>query len=305
MTTFFQGQNATFFANFVDGASNPILQGISGTQISIYHYIGPSQVIDLAPTAMNQDLVDTNRFYYTYQFGTAAATTDYLTTYNALFSGLTVQSTEVNNLLPGSTTIPGSIVTGGSVTASGLVVDISGNTLYNTQIVMASGNTLYASTTTDASGNYTVSIDPGYYLFTASKTGYSINQTFKTIPNTGPTFFIGTTVLNYQVISGLSFYDTLVSPSPNNPAVSIPLVNLKVRLYDNLGNPPMMTVYTDVSGTFTLMADPGRYIVDIEGMRSNGNSGVRERFKLTRNIEVDSMYPNNFDYLDTSKGQFI
>ena len=316
MTTFFQGQNATFFANFVDSASTPIVDGISGVTIAMYHYVGPTQIIDISTTDMTQDLIDLNRFYYTHLFSSSAATTDYITIYNALFSGLSVQSTEVNNLLPGSTTIPGSIVTGGSVSVSGNVVDPSGVFISGAQIVSTSGNTLYASTITDASGNYTVSINPGFYLFTYSHPGYFVNQQLETIP-VGPTFFLGQTVLNYNTAGSLNITDTVLAPSPSNPAVNIPVPNLKVTLFAtaDIPNSPvnvsvnydnaLQTTYTNVSGAWFLAADPGYYLLDIEGARFNSISQTNERFKLTRNIEVNTTYVNNFSYLDSSKYNFL
>ena len=316
MTTFFQGQNATFFANFVDGASSPITQGISGVNITMYHYLGPTQIFDVAPTPMTPDPMDLNRYYYTYQFQTNAATTDYIAVYNAIFSGIAVQSTEVNNLLPGSTTIPGSIITGGSVSASGIVVDPSGISISGAQVYAVSGNTLFASTTTDASGTYAISINPGFYLFTYQASGFFTNQQFETIPS-GATFNLGYTVLNYNTVGSLNISDSVLAPNPLNPVQNIPVPNLKVTLF-SIGDVPnsavnisvnydnaLQTTYTNVSGVWVMQANPGYYILDFEGMRYNAISQQNERFKLTRNIEVNTMYSSNFDYLDTSKAGYL
>jgi len=314
---YIQGEPVTFFVNFVDGLSTPIITGVSGVTVDVYHYVNAAQIFDISGVSMTQNIPAPQRFEYLYNIPINSPITNYIVEYNAIYSGTSVQTVDSYNLFPQGT----SFITGfgyGNIHSSGTVVDPSGIFIPGVNITVTSGlNTLYAAAFTDPSGDYSVFLDEGSYIFSYLKSGYFPLQEVHAIVSGVGGFDIGTTTLQFDTTASLMISDSIIAPNPLNPAVNIPVPNLKVTLFSiaDLPSPPinisvnydgaLQTSYTNASGAWFMYANPGYYIIDVEGMRTNSKTGVNERFKLTRNIEVNTMYPNNFDYLDTSKYSFI
>jgi hypothetical protein len=302
---FFQGENTNLYLT-VTGDSGPILTGVSGVTVDVYHFIGSTLVQDVVSGSMtNQAAPFNNVWYYNYNVPSGAALTSYNVVYNAFISGTSFQTSETFSVFPAATVaVP--VLFSGSVAVSGTVVDPSGVGIANAAVQFASGTFVVGSTTTNPSGNYSIYLNPmDYYaLFTAS--GYFTNQLFLTVPS-GASANLGLTTLVPDNIGSLTISDTLVTLDPyGNP---IPLSNIKVQLWsiDSVGGGSAIgTTFTNVSGTFFLTANPGNYILSMAGMDTNYN-----RYNQTRNIEVNSVYnfpptgPVNFQYGDTSSYNFL
>jgi hypothetical protein len=314
-----RGQNITFFANFVDSNGMPIYAGISGVTIDVSHYYNAIKQYDIVTGTMFQDSGSHNMYYYPYQIPLVAAETTYNVVYNCMFSGSPVQSSEVFTVVPlasGGGSAPGTIV------VSGTVVTPSGSGIYQANVSTYLGGSITASSLTDANGNYTVYLNPGAYVFSASKSGYFNNQVLFNIP-TGTNYYnvpsismvdistynMGQVIYTSNVginVGSLTISDTYQWVDKNTQN-TMPLPDLKVSLFsiDQIaGGSPIASTFTDASGTFILGANPGFYILEVKG---NGPSN--DVYLVTYNIEVSNAYaqhsPANFRYLDTSKYNYL
>ncbi len=299
MSDFIQGESVTFFKNFLDINSSPILNGISGVTIDIYHFISSTKVYDTSGTSMIQDIDNPNIYYFNYI--APSVITNYNVVYNGLFSGNSMQSSETFSVLPLTTaTIPASIGVG-SVNVSGNVVDISGNAINLANVSALSGSNIYASTMTDINGSYNVFLDSGDYLFIFSKDGFFTDQHMNTVPTNLVNFNLGTEILISGTIGTVTISDTYVYKTPSQQQIPIP--NLKVEIFSNdspAGLAPVVTTYTNVSGTFFADLNEGKYVMSVRGEVLNSSGNKHDRYDIIYNIEVDSNFPNNFQYLNTS-----
>lgn len=310
-----QGQQTTFYLTFLDSGSAPIPSGISGTSITIFHFSSSTLVTDVSGAAMSQQSSPYEHIWtYNYTVPANQLTTSHNVVYNALFSGNTLQTTEVFNVFPASTSFSSSVGQG-SVTASGIVVDASGNGLSVASIIVNSGNTVVASAVTNASGVYTVFVNPGEYLLSFFKEGYFPAQSIHTIPS-GTMWNLGTQVLQANSQGSVIISDTFVWQTPELQL--IPLPNLKISLFpkDSItGEPPTAIAYTDVSGTFVMNTNAGLFVMQVQGEFWNPTTSKNDRYNYTYDIEVNPVWsgtgvsgtssPYNFQYLDTSKYNYI
>ena len=311
MSAYLQGENITLFASFYDGLGTPIVSGVSQAYTTVYHFNGPTLVYDLISGTMTQQPTPFENFwYYNYSIPNAAFVTNYNVIYSAVFSGTNLQTSEVFSVLPVQSSFPSSYGQG-SVAASGVVVGISGIGINSASVVVSSGQTTWASATTDVSGNYVVFLNPGQYLFSFYAAGYYPTQTLEPIPS-GTMWNVGTQQMNPSSQGSLTISDTFVYVSPTN--VTYYLSNFKVQLnrkLDSADTPPYAIAYTDVSGTFVTTADPGLYVMTVQGELWNTVANKNDRYNYTYDIEVDSVWsgtgisgtssPYNFQYLDTSR----
>ena len=300
----FAGENATLYLTITEN-SGPIYTGVSGVTVDVYHYNNSSLVVDVASgTMINQAAPYNNVWQYDYNVPANAALTSYNVLYNAYVSGSQIQANETFTVFaPAGSITP--VYFSGSVAVSGTVVDPSGVALQNVAIQFTSGNTVVTSTTTASGGGYIAYLNPQNYYATFVLPGYFTNQFVVTIPS-GVSTNLGLTTMVPQNIGSLIISDTLVTlDAYGNP---IPLSNIKITLWsiDQVaGGMPLGTTFTNVSGTFLLNANEGKYILQMAGMDVNYN-----RYNQTRNIEVNAVYnfpptgPFNFQYGDTSSYNF-
>ncbi len=308
MSDYVAGTNITLFANYVNSNQTPILAGISGNSIDIYHYeLGGSKVIDVLSGTVTQNPDDPNRYFYQHAIPSGATLTTHIVEFSAIFSGTEVQSTESFGVLPFSSTfpIPGLI---GSIAASGSVVNFSGSGIANATVLISlfsNPNNASASTVTNSSGLYTVFLDPEDYLITVNADGFLTNQVAKTIPSGTPTFNFGQITLSADSNS----LGSLVLSDQFGRESGGFLSNLKVSLFSKgvsstAQAPPIAVTRTNVSGVFFMNANPGEFVLVVEGV---GNSG--RVFNTSYNIEVSDAYatasPQNFRYRGTSQFNFL
>lgn len=312
---YIQGENITFYIPFLDNLSAPICTGVSGATVSVYHFDTSAIVMDInSGTMTQQNSPFQNIWYYNYSIPNNALTTNYNVVYTALFGGAVVQSTELYNVFPAASYFP-TTAGQGSVATSGTVVDVSGNGISSTSIIVASGQNSYAYATSDVSGNYIAYLNPGTYLFSFFASGYYPTQTLQSVPS-GTMWNNGVQVLQYSSQGSLIISDTFAYQTPNKTTYYLP--NLKVSLFDKRDNeevPPYGIAYTNVSGTFVMTADPGQYVMTVQGEFWNQNTQKNDRYNYTYDIEVNSVWsgsgasgtssPINFNYLDTSKYNFL
>ncbi len=158
----------------------------------------------------------------------------------------------------------------------------------------------------DIDGNYNVYLNSGNYLQSFSKDGYFTDQKMITIPTNLTDFNLGTEVMISGTLGILEISDTYVYKTPSQQQIPIP--NLKVQLYPTTsvaGTSPAAVSYTDVSGTFVALVNPGMYVMSVTGEVYNTTKKVNDRYNMIYNIEVDQHFPNNFQYLDTSGYSYL
>ncbi len=319
---FIQGTTITLFAAFYDGLGEPIINGVSGTNVTIYNFIGNTPIFEVISGIMTQQSPPLeNIWYYNYSLANNSVVGTYNVVYNAMLSGLNVQTTESFSVLPAASSFPNPFGQG-SVAVSGIVVDISGNGIFGASIVVSSGMTTFASATSDPSGNYVAYLNPGVYLFNYFANGYYPTQTVDTIPS-GTNWLLTPQVMQYSSQGSLVISDTFAfqynyNGMYPNTAPTYPIPNLKIVLNnkaDSADAPPYGIAYTNQSGTFVMTADPGFYVMTVKGEYWNMNTNRNDRFNSTYDIEVNpiwsgsgpngNMPPFNFQYQDTSKYNFI
>lgn len=299
-TGFPLNSHLTLFTNYVSPAGAPVLAGVSGSTVSVYHYSSSgTKVFDTTSGTMTQDGSDLNRFYYQFDITGTAAQTNYVAEYNSMFSGNAVQSTDVFDV---------SDLTFGSALASGTVTNsaISG---INGALVNVSPfpNTNVIQSTTTVSGNYFLMLNPGDYVLSISASGYISTNVFRTVPSSMPTFNFGNTILFGFNEGTIQISDTYVHVVDDN--AQIPLSGLRVSLFNKgakaLNVSQAIAIgYTNVSGTFTLNANPGRYVLLVEGTQPDNAV-----YQTSYDIDVDPMFANasstGFRYLGTSQYNFL
>ncbi len=311
-----QGQNATFYVTFLDGSSAPINSGVSGTTIDIYHFSNSSIVIDVSGASMTQQAAPFQQVWkFDYTVPNNALTTSYNVMYTSIFSGSTLQGSEVYNVFPSTTTFP-SALGQGNVSVSGTVVDPSGVGISGASVTVSSGVTVLASVATGMSGNYIVFLNSGTYLFTFQANGYFVVQENETVPPLVTEFNLGPVTLTPNFGGSAIISDQYAYKTPSQQIVFIP--NLKVQLFANdnpAGNPPLGTAYTNASGIWVMTANPGHYVLTVEGEFFDQLNNKEKRVNQIFDIEVDTVwsgtgisgtgFPNNFQYLDTSKYNYL
>jgi hypothetical protein len=303
MSNYFPGQNITFFSNFTDVNDFPINSGISNVNIFVYNVSGTNKSFLINGSGMTQDINFLNNWYYNYQIPLNTLLTNYNIIYEANYSGNTIQKSD--NFETSNSIYPVPPVFSGSVLSSGNIIDVSGNNVFNVITSVTQGNQYITSTSSDSNGNYYLSLDAGNYYFSYIKDGYyTINQ-IKIIP-TGTTLYnLGQTTFT-EIIppTGLTtITDTLLCYDQNG-VNQLPLIGLKITLW----NPerinetqPLLTTYTDISGTFTLSALEGNYILKFIGQDQFNN-----RYNYSKDIEINSMWPPmNFQYQDSSSYNYL
>jgi len=308
MADYARGTTISLVANYLDGESRPILSGLGSAWIDLYYYSSPtgSKIFIESSGAMTQDANDLNRFFYIWPIPAGAVITNYIAEYNNIFSGNHIQSTENIGVTAVSA---GTGVYIGSVEVSGSIIDISGTGILNANvsITQLTGSTVLTSTTTDASGNYTVFLDPDDYYVSASANGYFDNIVSKTVPTAVTEYNFGNLTLLVSSGGSLVISDTFQTTDPNTQLIE-PLNNFKVSLYTKQGaanqTSPIATTRTDASGTFTLSADPGEYVLRVEGTQADGDV-----FNTSYDIVVNDAYatsdPKNFRYRGTSQYNYL
>ncbi len=303
MSDVIQGQQTSFFKNFLDDNSSPIPSGISGTTIDIYHFNNSILVQDVISDDMTQQIYPfENIWNYNYVVPQDADLTTYNVVYNALFSGNVIQSSETFNVLPTNTEFE-STFGQGSVLASGTVVGPSGESLSGVGISVSINNTIYAEVSTNVSGNYFTFLDPNDYVFTFVKSGYFTNQELETIPTMVTSTNLGTHIIYPSSGGILEITDTFVIKTPSQQLIPIP--NLKVSLYSIssiAGTQPLAETFTDENGVWILSTNQGKYVLTVQGQLFNNSTKKNDRFNYTYDIEVNQAWSgtNNFQYLDTS-----
>jgi hypothetical protein len=304
MSDFFQGTQVTLFANFLDADGNPINVGVSGASLDVYYYIGAgTKVFDVTSGTMTQDPDNLNRFYYLYSVSPNATITNRVVDYRAMYSGNSLEYTDSFSVLPllsgASVNIPGSVI------VSGNVINTSGSGINNAAVSIAAfggTNNVVASTVT-VSGLYTVYLNPGDYYATYSASGYLSNTVAKTVPSGNPTFNFGDITL-VQVNNG-----SLVISDTYTTEYGVGLSGMRISLFEK-GARTLTTAdaieiaYTNVSGTFTMTANPGTYVLLVEGTQQDNKV-----YKTAYDIDVDSAFASasssNFRYLGTSQYNFL
>jgi hypothetical protein len=304
MSDFFQGTQVTLFANFLDADGNPITNGISGTSVDVYYYIGAgTKVFDVISGTMTQDVDNLNRFYYLYPVSPTSTITNRVVDYRAMHSGNALQYTDSFSVLPllsgSSVNIPGSVI------VSGNVVNASGSGINNAAVLIAAfggTNSVVASTVT-VSGLYTVYLNPGDYYATYSASGYLSNTVAKTVPSGNPTFNFGDVTL-VQIDNG-----SLVISDTYTTEGGVGLSGMRISLFEKGARTlttaeAIATAYTNVSGTFNITVNPGLYTLLVEGTQPDNKV-----YKTAYDIDVDSAFANasssNFRYLGTSQYNFL
>jgi len=312
MSDFLQGTQVTLYANYVDGQGTPILAGISGVTVDLYHYAGATRVFDITSGTMTQNTLDPNRFYYNYVFDQSAPVTSHIAEYSAMFSGQYIQNTEQFSVLPATSNFPTTgIAVPGSVTVSGTVVNVSGSGIVSASVTAAlltGSNTVVAGAVTDASGLYTIYLNPDDYFMSYTASGFFPNQTTKTV-GAGPFVSFGDTTLvstngsnNPVVIS-----DSYLDGDRNNTPMSGLRIALFYKGQKAAGVADAIAVsYTNVSGIFAMSVSPGdNYVLLVQG-RSQNNEVIDTAYDIDVDPFLgDSTLPANFRYLGTTQYDFI
>jgi len=312
MSSYIQGEQITLYASFYDGVGVPISTGLTDASASLYHFAGASIVYDVLSGTMTQQAAPfDNIWYYNYSLPNNALVTTYNVVYGVLYSGAPIYASETFSVLPAASSFPNPFGQG-SIATSGTVVDTSGVGIYAASVVVSSGLTTFASATTDISGNYVAYINTGTYLFNFFANGYYPTQTLQTIPS-GTIWNLGTQVMQSATQGLLTISDTFAYQDSMDNVYPIP--NLQVIINDKLDDasaPPYGVAYTNVSGTFMMNADPGKYTMTVQGEYWNVNTSKNDRYNYTYDIEVNAVWsgvsgqsPMNFQYLDTSKTSYL
>lgn len=312
---FIQGEQATLFASYYNSDSQPITVGLTDVNVSVYHFDTGLLVIDLLSGTMTQQSEPfDSTWYYNYVVANNALITTYNVIYNALYSGVSVQFTDTFDVLPASSSFPNPYGQG-SVHASGIVTNPSGVGIMGASVVVSSGLTTFAATTTNPSGIYNIYINPGNYLVAFYANGYFPTQTVQAIPS-GTIWNLGTQVMQPNTQGSLVISDTFLyqDQSGNN----YPIPNLKVTLdykLDNTDVSPYGVTFTNINGTFYMNANPGKYVMTVQGEFWNVNTNKNDRYNYTYDIEVNSVWsgtgtngtssPINFQYLDSSRYDYL
>jgi len=308
MPDYLQGSQISLYANYLDGNSSPILSGISGNMIDIYNYSSTgTRIYQVQSGTMTQDPNDLQRYYYIYTIPTDAQITNYVADYTAQFSGLTVNKTEVFGVMSPFGTTGVNI---GSTDVYGAIVDISGTGIAGSTVKVSflTGTSFVTSTVTSSSGTYHLYLDPNDYVMFVSAPGYNSNTVSQTVPTAMTTFNWGDTTLTGGTnIGGIVISDSVSSFNDMTQA-SYPMANLKVSLYARKGSmaltTPIDTTRTSSSGTWSMSAAAGEYVLRYEG--NNINNTV---YDTSYDIEVSDAYntglPLGFRYEGTSQYSFI
>jgi hypothetical protein len=309
MPDYIRGENITLIANYLDGNSSPILTGVSGVNLDIYYYTtsGTKNFYVQSGTMVQSTGVDTNRFIYGWTVPLTTPITNHVADYRAMYSGINVQYSDIF----GVTVIPASTgIYVGATHVSGTIITISGTGINGASVMVSNlvNGVVLTSTATDISGNYSVYLDDGNYLVLASAAGYASNSVAQTVP-TGLTSFLFAPI---SLVGGVGTGSILISDTyqwiDQNDGGTYGLENLKVSLYvktgSNLLTQPIGTTRTDVSGTFTLNAADGEYVLRIEGNGPNNTV-----YNTCYDIEVSDAYstssPLGFRYEGTSQYAFL
>jgi len=306
MPDYQRGTPISLWANYVDGNSSPIISGISGVMIDIYRYNSSGmRVYSVQTGTMTQDIVDLNRFFYNYQIPSSAVVTNYVSEYNAMYSGIPIQQTEVYAVIQA---LSSSGIFIGSVAVSGAIVNISGSGILNANVSISllGGGPILTSTVTDVSGNYILYLDPNDYMLQASATNYISNNVPKTVPTLVSNFLFGNTTLldSSCAFANITITDTFLTTNQDTNE-QIPMANMKVSLYNTPSTATTINAisvaWTDVSGIFTMLAAPGDYVLRIVGGGPNNTV-----YDTAYDISVDTAYaPSNVRYLGTSQYNFL
>jgi len=315
MANYIQGEPATLFASYYNSDSQPISVGISGVNVSVYHFDTGVLTFDLLSGSMTQQSSPfDNVWYYNYTVANNALVTTYNVIYNSLFSGNTIQFSETFDVLPAASSFPNPYGQG-NVHASGTVTTPSGVGIVNVSVVVSSGLNTFAATTTNVSGLYNVYLNPGNYLFSFYADGYFNTQSLYSIPS-GTMWNLGQQIMQPDNAGSVVISDQFMYQTPNG--VNYYLPNLKVTLNNKLDSAeaePTAISYTNVSGTFFANADPGLYVMTVQGEFWNVSTNKNDRYNYIYNIEVNPVWsgtgasgnstPYNFVYLDSSKYNYL
>ena len=307
MADYARGTTISLVANYLDGFSRPILSGLGSAWIDLYYYSSPtgSKIFIANSGAMTQDTQDPNRFFYLWDIPVGATITNYVAEYSNMFSGNYIQNTEIFGV---TAIAAGTGVYIGTVAVSGNVVDVSGTGIQYTNVSVTSftGSTVLTSTNTDISGNYALFLDPDDYYVSFNATGYFPITQSKTVPTAVTNWSFGQTTLTLQNGGNLVISDTFQAKDPNTQIIE-PLDNFKVSLYTKVGaslGAPVAITRTDASGTFTMLASAGEFVLRVEGTQSDGDV-----FNTSYDIVVNDAYalgdPKNFRYRGTSQYNYL
>ena len=311
MYNFIQGENVTFYMTFNDSSNNPIPNGISGTNISVSHLNYDGNVInDIVSGTMTQT-INPSTWFYPYTISGDALITTYSVIYDALLSGNHIQRNDTYAVLPSSFNTPYTIQASGSIIDPTINVPVSG-----ASIVSSNPDGTYSAVYTDGLGRFQLFTNPGYDTLTVYANGYYIERV--TFPISSGSLYNFNVIDLYpiQTSGSLIISDTYVYQCPNYQTYMLP--NLKVSLYDKLDTneaPPYAVSYTNASGTFFMRANPGQYVLNIQGDFWNPYSNRNNRYDYTYDIEVNGMWsgtgrsgtssPYNFQYKNTSRYSFL
>lgn len=308
MPNYFRGEPIALVANYLDGNSAPITNGISGTTVDFYYYTSSgTKSFYVQSGTMTQDPDISNRYFYIFDVPTNAPVTTHIAQYNAMFSGIQIQSTEYYNIEP---QVSSTGIYVGSVAVSGHVVDTSGTGIGSAfvQVTPLNNSSVLTSTTTNISGLYYLYLDPGDFMVIAGAQNYISNSSAYTVPNLVSNFSFGDIVLASSAGTGSIGISDTYDYIDEATQQQLPLVNLKVSLYVQNGattlTKAIASTRTNSSGTFALTANAGEYVLRIEG---NGPNNMV--FDTAYDIEVSDAYigdtPEGFRYKGTSQYGFI
>jgi len=314
MADYYQGSTITLYTSYTDGYGQPLNAGVSGTTLDIYYYTGGVKTYNVTSGTMTQDLSNPSTFYYEYTISQTALLTNNIVQYNAMYSGLNIQSTDSFSVLASAGPAPTGI---GSVQSSGQVVDIGGTGINNAYISAAllTGNTYPVTSTVAVSGIYELFLNPGNYYLTFNAIGYNPNSVAITVPTGMTTFDLGTNTLTMPMNGPITISDTYIMGNqfgyggrwPNNwpdddSMPPIPLSGLRISLFNNsvTSDKALAITYTNASGTFYMSVYPGKYVLLAEGTQPNN-----QVYRTAYDIDVDTAFTNNFRYLGTSQYKFL
>ncbi len=293
--------NITLVANYTDNNHAPIFSGISGNTVSLYHFdASGTKIFDVASGTMAVDDDDINRFYYPYFISGNSALTNYIVEYDAIYSGNSIQLTDTFNVA--STVV-------GSAMATGAIIDLSGSgvdgALVNVSIFPSSAP-IQTALTND--GFYSLVLDPGDYVLSISASGYVDTNIFRTVPPSMPTVNFGATTLYGFNVGMFQISDTYVHLADDDET-QIPISGLRVSLFEKgvraLNVSKAISIgYTNSSGTFTLNANQGKYVLLVEGTQTDNAV-----YQTAYDIDVDPIFKSasaiGFRYLGTSQYNFL
>src|SRR5678809_1812809 len=99
MSEYYLGSTVLLYTNYTNVVGQPITSGISGTTVSVYHYTTGTKTFDLQSGTMTQDSGNPSTFYYNYTIPLNAQLTNYVSQYDAMYSGINIQSTDTFSTL--------------------------------------------------------------------------------------------------------------------------------------------------------------------------------------------------------------